>query len=145
MIEDDLLHGITVTLNSEFGSGVPIYTEAVNQGLREPCFFVLCLGEEEARQLGTRAKRMLHFDITYLANSTKSELRACAAKLYPLMRQVKLLDGTLVNGFDLHYEIADDALHFFVTFKPFVQYGDTEPVVMQEVLENDVGLSDVQK
>lgn len=145
MIEDALLHGITNAIYEEFGDSIAIYTEHVEQGIDEPCFFVFCINESETRQLGARAKRSVYFDITFFAGREQAKLRDCAARLYRLMRCIKLLDGSQVNGFDLHHEVIDEVLHFFVTFKPFVLYPNAgDDVPMQEVLEQDVGVNNEQ-
>ena len=37
---NDIMDAVTRRLNELFGDGYEIYTDAVEQGLKEPCFFV---------------------------------------------------------------------------------------------------------
>lgn len=124
---NDILYGISTTLYDHF-AGAQIYTDTVEQGLSEPCFFVMPVAINEQTLLNTRALRTVAFDIHYISKQSRLQLEELAAKLYPLMRRVTLLDGSSLNGFNLHHEIYDGVLHFFVEFKPIVRYpGETVP------------------
>lgn len=135
---NELLYGITTALHSHF-EYYPIYADTVEQGLHEPCFFVLPLSASESPLLGRRAFRDVSFDIHYISRDKREQLELVASDLYPLMRQITLLDGSLVNGLDLHHEIHDGVLHFFVRFKPVIRY-QGEQVPLQEVLHHDQGI-----
>lgn len=36
---NSIIEGISISLNAEFGDNYTTYTESVEQGLKEPCFF----------------------------------------------------------------------------------------------------------
>ena len=40
---NEIVKGIAVQLNAVFGDGFEIYQNNVEQGLKEPCFFIFCL------------------------------------------------------------------------------------------------------
>ena len=40
---NEIIDGISVAINTEFGDDYEIYTESIEQGLEEPCFSILCL------------------------------------------------------------------------------------------------------
>ena len=40
---NSIIEGISASLNAEFGDDYTIYTENVEQGLKEPCFFISCI------------------------------------------------------------------------------------------------------
>lgn len=40
---NSIIEGISISLNAEFGDNYTTYTESVEQGLKEPCFFVFCI------------------------------------------------------------------------------------------------------
>ena len=44
---NDIMDAVTRRLNELFGDGYEIYTDAVEQGLKEPCFFVQFLEPSE--------------------------------------------------------------------------------------------------
>lgn len=135
---NEIIDGISVALSDAF-DGITIYSESVAQGLQEPCFFILNLTAEEVRLLGNRAQRNMGFDIHYFPKSKispKSECQSVAERLYPVMRQVTLLDGSNVLGLNLNHEIVDGVLHFNVEFKPTIRYVGDSAEEMQTIEVN---------
>lgn len=49
-------------------------------------------------------------------------MHGVAMRLQFSLERIALLDGDLVNGADVHYEIVDGVLHFFITYKMVVRY-----------------------
>lgn len=137
---NDILYGISTALNTIFPD-CPIYTDNVEQGLIEPCFFIIPLESSETRLLGNRAYRTIQFNLSYVSKAKRLQLESIADKLYPILRQVKLLDESLINGFDLHHEIVDGVLHFFVTFKPTIIY-EIDKMSNMENLATNMGVKD---
>lgn len=134
---NEIIDGISVALSDAFGE-ITIYGESVAQGLHEPCFFILNLTSEEVRLLGNRAQRNMAFDIHYFPKSKiapKSECQSIAERLYPVMREITLLDGSKVLGLGLNHEIVDGVLHFNVEFKPTIVYVNTDPIEDMETIE----------
>ena len=40
---NSIIDSIGISLNAEFGDKYTIYSESIEQGLKEPCFFISCL------------------------------------------------------------------------------------------------------
>lgn len=121
---NDIIDGISNALYEAFPDHA-IYSETIKQGLKEPCFFILPLNPSESPLLGVRAVRTIPLDVHYFPpekGPKNKTMGIVASKLYGVLKRVKLLNGDLLNGFDLNYEIVDDVLHFFVTFKVVVKY-----------------------
>lgn len=137
---NNLLYGITTALHAHF-EYFPIYTDNVEQGLSEPCFFVMPVSATEQRLLGVRAFRDVTFDISFVSRFKREQLENVASEIYPLMRQITLLDGNKVNGLDLRHEIESGILHFFVRFKPTVRYA-VEDTPMQESMDLNTEVTD---
>lgn len=134
---NEIVDGISVALSDAF-DGVTIYSESVAQGLQEPCFFILNLTAEEVRLLGNRAQRNMAFDIHYFPKSKvapKAECQSVASGLYPVLRQITLLDGSNLLGLNLNHDIIDGVLYFNVEFKPTIQYVNTNPVEEMQTVE----------
>ena len=139
---NEIIDGLSVTLSEEF-DGVTIYSESVLQGFNEPCFFILNLTSEEIRLLGNRAKRNVSFDIHYFPESKispKEECQRVAESLYPLLRQITLLDGSKLLGLSLNHEVIDGVLHFYIEFKPVIRYMDNVPIEKMETIEVTEGV-----
>ena len=43
---NSIIEGISISLNAEFGDDYTTYTESVEQGLNEPCFFLFCINPQ---------------------------------------------------------------------------------------------------
>ena len=114
--------GISVAINSEFGDDYEIYTKSVEQGLKEPCFSVLCLKPTINQFLGTRYHRTNQFCVHYFPKSKNEPRLECYAVQERLMDCLELItiDGDLVRGTSMHGEINDDVLSFFVNYDMFV-------------------------
>ena len=129
---NDIISGITNGIYDEFGSDYKIYTEDVEQGLDEPCFFIAVLDAKQVRIIGNRYMLTAAVDVHYFP-STKAknkEMQDVGQRLYQVLQRITLLDGDMLNGFDLSWDIIDEVLHFFVSYKPTLKY--------QEAIEEDM-------
>lgn len=134
---NDIVNGITKAIYAEYGQRCKIYTESIEQGLEEPCFFVAVLDGEQARIVGNRYQRNISVDVHYFpgTKAKNKEMQEVAQVLYSILERITLLDGTLINGFQMHDQTAADVLHFFVTYKPIVTYQPTvEEPIMEEIV-----------
>lgn len=141
---NSILYGITNAIKSAFDE-VPIYIDTVEQGLTDPCFFVLPISASEGRLLSLRAYREVVFDVHYISDAGRLKLESVASQLYLVLRQITLLDGSMLNGFDLKHEIEGDALHFFVKYKPTVLYESDSAEPSLSTLELNAGLKNEEK
>ena len=120
---NDLIDGISVKLNQVFGDDYRIYSENVNQGLKEPCFFIAVLNPTQSQVIGLRYFKEHPFDIHYFPSSKdggNQEIQDVASKLFDALEYITLLNGDLVCGTEMHYEKVNDVLHFFVKYNMFV-------------------------
>lgn len=94
-----------------------IYKNKVEQGMKRPCFFISQLNgmqEKESRNLYRRTYLM---NIRYHKdNPTRTELDEIGFELLGLLNELKDED-LFVFGSDAKYEIVDDVLQFFITYK----------------------------
>ena len=126
---NDIISGVTAAIGKEFGEGYEIYTENVEQGLKEPCFFVMVLEPSLKRYIGNRYLLTVPLDVHYFpaGKRQKADINDAVMRLQCILERISLLNGDLLNGSDMHFEIVEDVLHFFTTYKMVVKYS-TEPV-----------------
>ena len=135
---NDIVNGISKAIYEEYGAGCKIYTESIKQGFKEPCFFIAVLDSDQARIIGNRYQKTIAVDVHYFpgTKAKNKEMHSVAETLYNILGRITLLNGDMLNGFQLHYETVEEVLHFFVTYKPIMKY-------QQEAEENmaavDVG------
>ncbi len=121
-----IIDGICVAINSEFGDPYEIYTESIEQGLIEPCFSVLCLNPTINQVLGKRYFRTNQFCVHYFpsSNEKRSECQAVIDRLMGALEYITI-DGDQCRGTEMHCEVVDDVLSFFVNYDLYV-YKDVQ-------------------
>ncbi len=134
---NSIIESIGVSLNAEFGDEYIIYTESIEQGLSEPCFFLFCINPTSRVFLKNRYFRENQFCIQYFPDDkdrAKEECNAVAERLFLCLEYITVT-GDLVRGTKMKYEIVDGVLNFFVNYDLFV-YKVVTPDVMEEISEN---------
>lgn len=119
----DIIKSIAKSIRSEFGDGYSIYTENIEQGLKEPAFSIVLLTADNEQIVGNRYKRTYSFDVHYFAKdklNTKTECLEVAEKLAICLETVNFIDN-IYHMIKMNYEIVDGVLHFFVTYNPIVK------------------------
>lgn len=130
-----ILEAVSVALNATFGDHFEIYREEIRQGLQEPCFFIQCPNPTESLFLGKRYFLQNQFCIQYFPEEESRRNEECSSVAERLFICLEYLDveGDLVRGTKMKYEIMDGILHFFVNYDLFV-YRVLEPTpAMEEV------------
>lgn len=118
----NIVDGISHALFNEFGEEYEIYTEDIEQGLKEPCFFITCINPSSAKHLGGRYKRANHFVIEYFPSSDEKN-NECNVVLEQLFDCLELIEvnGKLIRGTNMSGEFVNDILSFNVHYDLFIQ------------------------
>ena len=127
-----IIDGISIAINSYFGDEYEIYTKSVEQGFQEPCFSIVCLNPTIEQFLGSRYFRQNQFCIHFFPASTdkRAECYSTMEKLTNALELIKV-EGEITRGTQIHGEIDDEMLHFFVNYDMFV-YKQKEPASSME-------------
>ena len=130
-----IIDGICEKLASEFGDGCRIYTESVEQGFEEPCFFVQLVSPSSRRLIGRRRFRQNLFAIQYFPSSKDPNAECCAMMdaLYIALERIEA-DGDPLRGTGMRGELTDGVLSFFVNYDIYAVM--REETAQMEVLEN---------
>lgn len=131
-----IMESISISLHAEFGDTYEIYREVKKQGLKEPCFFIQCLNPTNKLFFHKRYFRQNQFCIQYFPNEKQHENQECytvGEQLFSCLEYLEV-EGSLVMGTKMRYEVMEGILHFFVNYDMFV-YKAGEPLpVMEKVL-----------
>ena len=132
-----IIDGISVAISSEFGDPYEIYTESIEQGLIEPCFSILCLNPTINQVLGKRYFRRNQFCVHYFPSSDEKRSE-CHVVIERLMNALEVItiDGDLCRGTDMHGEVVDNVLSFFVNYDMYVYKEETAEPVMESISHN---------
>ena len=127
-----IINGICLALSSNFGEEREIYTEAVEQGLEDVSFFVLCLNPTNSRFLGERYFMTNQFCIHYFpqTDNPNSECLEVLEELYDTLELIDV-DGDLVRGTNMSSEMTDGVLQFFVNYD-FFTIGKKDETFMED-------------
>ncbi len=119
---NDMITGIIEKLRATFGDKITIYVDEEKQELNEPCFFVRILSVSQELVIRNRYRRVYSLDIEYHPeerDKVARELESVAETLLMELEYINIGDN-LTRGTDIHYEVQDGVLHFFIDFDFFV-------------------------
>lgn len=122
MIED-IINGISTKLYEVFGDDYKIYAgESIKQGLENPCFFISVLNPSQKNYLANKKFRNNPFIIQYFPkNEDDLEMLSVAELLTDNLEFITLLNGDLIRGTQLKYEIVDGILNFKLNYDIFIR------------------------
>lgn len=120
----EMIIGIATKIGKIYNNKYPIYTDAEQQGVDKPCFFIKYLKGNENREIGLQDrfyKDKINFVIIgYTEDGNSEVLYDMVDRLYEL-EYIELTDKTLLKANKLHPEIEDGVLHFFVDYEIFIK------------------------
>ena len=116
-----------------------VYTEGIEQGFVEPCFAIHQLRADVTPYPNRRTEIVQHFDVRFFPEEERprEQCRRVAETLTFLLRQLASLRGTGLN-----WEITDDVLHFFVSYRQFVR--DLPEEYRMENLQLETGVAETE-
>lgn len=125
-----ITNGISETINCEFGDEYEIYTETVKQGLKEPCFSIICINPTNSLFRQDRYFRKNQFCIHYFSSTEnkKEECQEVVERLYDCLQYIEIEKETKTMGTDMHAEYSDGVLSFFVNYDMYVKKSRKEEI-----------------
>lgn len=132
-----IIDGITTALSEEF-SNYEIYTDTVQQGLNEPCFFVRLLSPTNKQFFDKRYKITNQFAIQYFSDDlgNNTEINDITDRLFKCLEYITV-DGDLIKGTEMSASTTDEVLTFLVNYNMFVIH--TENLEKMEEMKSKVG------
>ncbi|UUV26098.1 MULTISPECIES: DUF6838 family protein [Lysinibacillus] len=118
---NDIQKAISVKLHDAFGADYKKYIDEVPQGFVTPAFFIQFLNLEQIRQIGKRWKVTTLFDVQYFPKNGLSEASNMTLKIQQAIKEITLLNGSLMLGTGANSEVVDGIGHNFIHFNFFLQ------------------------
>lgn len=115
----DVMKNLLSALRSEYpAERYDIYTENIEQGFSPPCFSLRQLRADVTPYPAARYEIVQHFDVRFFpaGRRPRAQCRAVSDTLLLLLQCVGNLRASGVS-----WEITDDVLHFFVSYRQFVR------------------------
>ena len=115
---NEIIKGVSVRLYDSFGDAYRIYQNDVEQGLKEPCFFIQILEPSRSPLLGQRSMVRIPLDISYFPRrgGNNDEMLSVGWQLMEQLEYITLPNGDTVRGTKMTFEVVDGVLHFFVGY-----------------------------
>ena len=114
-----ILKAVTKQLGTTFGSNYRYYIEDVEQSLKTPCFTVDILLPTQRSKSKVLYDRTMPLVVHYFSDSKTNLKRDCYSMAERTVECLEYLpfQNTLVRGEDISWQIVDDVLQIFVTYK----------------------------
>ncbi|MER1958801.1 MAG: DUF6838 family protein [Solibacillus sp.] len=118
---NEIVTAISVKLHNVFGASYKKYTDQVPLGFQTPCFFIQFLNLENIRQIGGRWRVVTLFNVQYFPRNGASEVANMTLKIQQALKDVTLLNGSVMLGTGGNSEPVDGVGHNFIHFNFFLQ------------------------
>ena len=124
-----VIDGISKAINEEFGDEYNIYTEEIEQGLKEPCFSIASIKPTNNLFRQNKYYREHPICIHYFPSSKekKHECQEVTERLYLALEYIEIEEifdkkviKSKVRGTKMNTEYNDGVLHFFVNYDFYV-------------------------
>lgn len=135
---NSFLDAVTIQLGKTFGTNYHYYVENVEQNLTTPCFTIDLLIPMERSRSPQLYDRTMPLVIHYFSDSKTNLKRDCYNMAERVLECLEYLpyQNTMIRGEDISWQIVDNVLQIFITYKfRTVMSKETEDN-MEDILEN---------
>lgn len=116
---NSFLNAVTKQLGTTFGKGYRYYVENVEQNLTKPCFTVDLLMPLERSKSPVLYDRTMPLVIHYFSDSKTNLKQDCYSMGEQIVECLEYLpfEDTTLRGENISYQIVDDVLQVFITYR----------------------------
>lgn len=136
---NSFLDAVTTQLGKTFGTGYHYYVEDVKQNLTLPAFTIDVLMPLERSRSPRLYDRTMPLVIHYFSDNKKNLKRDCYDIAERVLECVEYLpyQNTMLRGEDISWQIVDDVLQIFVTYKFRTVMSEETEDNMEDILETN--------
>ncbi len=140
---NSIVSGITTNIYNDFGDGYEIYTEAMEQGFLQPCFFVSNFTTKVSLVFNKKYKQENKFCIKFYPLDTNSNFsnNDVITRLMLILEYINLngdVNDELLHGTNMEYKYIDGVLNFFVNYNTF--FYRVEDITPMDTITNNTTL-----
>ena len=132
-----MLNAVTKQLGTTFGNSYRYYVENVQQELRKPCFTIDLLNPTLRSKSPVLYERTMPMVIHYFSDSktdNKNDSYAMGERTIEALEYLPF-KGTILRGEDISWQIVDDVLQIFITYRFTTKLDTTNGEFMSEMVE----------
>ena len=133
---NELLKGISTQLYDVFGADYKYYVENVQQKLSKPCFTMEAIIPLQRSRSRVLYDRTIPVVVHYFSDQKETTKNDCYAKAESVVETLEYIPfhGALLRGENISYQLVDDVLQVFVTYR-FITKKDTSNEDHMETLQ----------
>lgn len=135
---NSLLNSITRQLGTKFGTDYHYYVESVRQGLQKPCFTVITLEPHQRSRSPVLYDRTIPVVVHYFTDQAQDNvIKDCYAVAEEVVECLEYLPfkNTTLRGEDVSWQITDDVLQVFITYRFTTTSKVGEETYMEDSIE----------
>lgn len=116
---NEMLKGISNQLYDVFGADYKYYVENVEQKLSKPCFTIDAIIPLQRSRNRVLYDRTIPVVVHYFTGDKENTKKDCYEKAELIVEALEFVPfhGSLIRGEDISWQIVDDVLQVFVTYK----------------------------
>lgn len=116
---NEMLKGISNQLYDVFGADYKYYVENVEQKLTKPCFTIDSIMPTQRSKSRLLYDRTIPVVVHYFTADKENTKKDCYEKAELIVEALEYVPfhGALIRGEDISFQINDDVLQVFVTYK----------------------------
>lgn len=132
-----MLVGVSNQLYDVFGEDYKYYVENVEQNLRKPCFTMDSLVPSQRSRNRLLYDRTIPIVVHYFSSDKLNTKKDCYEKAELIVETLEYVpfEGALIRGEDISWQIVDDVLQVFVTYK----------FITEKVTSNEDNMEDINQ
>ena len=136
---NDVLNAISAQLHTTFGDKYRYYVEDVEQHLTKPCFTIDTIIPLQRSKSPVLYDRTMPMVIHYFTDDKKDTKKDCYAKAEQVVECLEYLPfkHTILRGEDISWQIVDEVLQIFVTYRFVTKRIETIPN-MEDLEHNEI-------
>ena len=116
---NSFLNAVTKQLGTTFGTNYWYYVENIEQNLTKPCFTIDLLMPMERSKSPVQYDRTMPLVVHYFSDSKTNLKQDCYSMAEQIVDCLEYLPfkNTLIRGENISWQIVDDVLQIFITYK----------------------------
>ena len=136
-----IINAISNAIYLGFGNDYEIYTEQVDQDLKEPCFLIQHVESSLRPIITPRYYFKNTFDILYFSDqiAKTEDFNTKSFNLYSILEFIETDDNDKLHGTNMNHKIIDDVLHFYIDYNLILRAEDVIIDKMENIKINTRG------
>ena len=121
-----IINAISNAIYPNFGNDYEIYTEQVEQDLKEPCFLIKHVESSLIPIIPPRYYFKNTFDVLYFSDqiAKTEDFNTKSFNLFSILEFIDTEDNDKLHGTNMEYKVIDEVLHFYVDYNLILRAED---------------------